>query len=72
MVKKRNARITITLTKKQVEWITKSSKRLDMSKSDFVKFIIQTNSARAIQLLQREYDLTDDDIIEIIKTPWVD
>ena len=68
MVKKDNERLMITLSKKQVDWLRKSAKKLGMTTSKFVKWLIDKNLARfANELTSEELDR----LIKIIRTPWI-
>lgn len=68
-VSKKNCRLTITISKKQLKWIREMSKKCDISVSNFVKFILARNIAKIAQELtqeEREY------LIRIARTPWLD
>lgn len=68
MVKDSNERITITLTKKQINWVREQAKRLDMRPSQFIKWLMDKNIANLINRLPNE-DL--EYLIKIAKTKWV-
>lgn len=68
-VKKGNERIWITLTAKQVAFIRENAKRLDMTPSRFVKWLLDKNIGHLINRLP-ERDL--ETLIQIAKTKWVD
>lgn len=68
MVKETNERVMITLSKAQATWLRKNAKKLHMSLSQFVKFLIDKNIAKfANQLTTEELDY----LIKIAKTPWI-
>lgn len=69
MVKKNNERIIITLTKKQVAFIRQNAKRLDITPSRFVKWLIDKNVSHILNRLP-EQDL--EELIRIAKVNWVD
>lgn len=68
MIKDTNERIRITLSKQQVKWLRTNAKKLGMSLSKFVKFLIDKNIAKiANQMTQEELEY----IIKIARTPWI-
>lgn len=69
MVKDKNERMSITFSKKQAEWIRTNAKRLGMTTSRFVKFLIDKNIGKFISMLPSE---KLDELIKIAKTPWLD
>ena len=69
MIKKENKRLTITLSKKQVDWLEGSAKKLNMTTSRFVKFLIDKNISHLISRLPSQ-DL--EYLIKIAKTKWLD
>lgn len=69
MVKEKNERITITLTKKQVAWIREQAKRMDITPSKFIKWLMDKNIGHLINRLP-ERDL--DELIRIAKVKWID
>lgn len=69
MVKKTNERIILTLTKKQVAFIRQNAKRLDITPSRFVKWLIDKNISR---ILNRIPEQELEEIIKIAQTKWVD
>lgn len=58
----------ITLSKAQDKWLSTTAKKLKMSYSKFIKFLIDKNISHLISKLPRE-DL--DKLIKIAKTPWL-
>lgn len=68
-VKSTNERIWITLSKKQVEFIRENAKRLDMTPSRFVKWLLDKNIAHIINRLP-ERDI--EELIKIARVKWVD
>lgn len=69
MVKDTNTRRMITLSKAQDKWLSETAKKLKMSYSKFIKFLIDKNISHLISKLPRE-EL--DVLIKIAKTPWLD
>lgn len=69
MVKNTNKRIMITFSKSQAHWLENTSKKLKMTISKFVKFLIDKNISHLISKLPKE-EL--DQLIKIAKTPWLD
>lgn len=67
-VKKTNERIWITLTRKQVEFIRENAKRLDITPSRFVKWLLDKNIGALISRLP-ERDL--EALIKIARVKWV-
>lgn len=69
MVKDGNERIIITLTKKQVAFIRTNAKRLKITPSRFVKWLIDKNLSHIINRLpERELQ----ELIRIAKIRWID
>ncbi len=69
MIKSTNERISLTLTKKQVDWIRTQAKRLDMSPSRFIKWMLDRNLSKLINRLPEE-DLQR--LIKLAKVKWLD
>lgn len=67
-IKEDNERITITLTKRQVEWVREQSKRLKIRPSQFIKWLMDKNIANLINRLPQE-DL--ETLIKLAKVKWV-
>lgn len=68
-VKDTNERIIITLTKKQVAFIRNNAKRLNITPSRFVKWLIDKNISH---LINRMSDEELNEIIRIAKIKWLD
>lgn len=68
-VKKGNVRLSVTFSKQQAEWIKKNSKKLGMTTSRFIKFLMDKNIGKFISVLPQEQL---DWLIKIAKTPWLD
>ena len=68
MVKNKNERLTITLTKTQVKWLKTTAKRLDITVSKLIKWLIDKNIAKFASYMPREQL---EMLIEIAKTPWL-
>lgn len=68
-IKKTNERIWITLTKRQVEFIRENAKKLDMTPSRFVKWLLDKNIGHIVNRLP-ERDL--ERLIKIAKVKWLD
>ena len=69
MIKSENERLTITLSKKQVKWLNENAKKLGITTSKFVKFLIDKNVASLARRMMDEEQL--DMLIRIVKTPWI-
>lgn len=69
MVKEGNERIYLTFSKKQAKWLRETSKKLGMTTSNFVKWLIDKNIGHLINRLPNE-DL--EYLIKICKTKWLD
>lgn len=69
MVKDSNERIILTLTKKQVSFIRENAKRLNITPSRFVKWLLDKNISHILNRLP-EKEL--EEIIRIAKVRWVD
>lgn len=69
MIRPENERLTITLTKKQVKWLNDNAKKLGITTSKFIKFLIDKNLASAARRLMTEEQL--EMLIKIAKTPWI-
>lgn len=69
MVKESNERITITLTKRQVEWIREQAKKMDISPSKFIKWLMDKNIGHLLNRLPEE---TIDELCRIAKVKWLD
>lgn len=69
MIKKGNERLTITLTQKQVKWLRKNAKRLNMPVSKFIKWMLDKNLAI---IMRQNYDNQElKEIQRIASTPWI-
>ena len=68
-VKNTNERLYVTFSKAQAKWIRENAKKLDMTTSKFIKFLIDKNIGKFMSLLPRE---KLDEIIRIAHTPWLD
>lgn len=69
MINQNNATIKITLSKKQVAWLTETSIKLGISKSKLIKYLIDKNIKRMNESFtpeQMEW------MIKIAKTKWLD
>lgn len=69
MVKEGNERIIITLTKKQVAFIRENAKRLKVTPSRFIKWLLDKNISH---LLNRIPEDELNEIIRIAKMKWID
>lgn len=68
-VKETNERMMVTFSKKQAQWIRDNAKRLGMTTSRFIKFLIDKNIGKFMAMLPSE---KLDELIRIAKTPWLD
>lgn len=69
MVKDKNTRLMVTFSKAQAEWIRTNAKKLGMTTSRFIKFLIDKNIGKFLSVLPAE---KFDEIVRICKTPWLD
>lgn len=70
MVRETNERLTITLTKKQIEWLKRTAKKLKISVSELVSFLINKNVSLMIRNFTTDEEL--DRLYKIAKTPlWI-
>lgn len=73
-VGKDKQRLSITFTKNQVKWLTKLSKKSGASISRLVRFLINKDLTRVIEIIERK-NIPMDDLLElyrIAQTPWLD
>lgn len=68
MIKDSNIRQSITFTKKQWEWIVKTSKELKMTPSKLIRFLISKNLGSLLNYIPEEEIQY---LIKIAKTPWI-
>ena len=69
MVKKGNVRLSVTFSENQAKWIQTNAKKLGMTTSRFIKFLIDKNIGKFMSMLPSE---KLDELIRIAKTPWLD
>lgn len=69
MIKQTNTRIMITFSKAQANWLKTQSKKLNMTISNFVKFLIDKNIGHLIFKLPKEKQQL---IFKIAQTKWLD
>lgn len=69
MIKENNTRIMVTFSKQQAQWIRTNAKKLGMTTSRFIKFLIDKNIAKFANELTTE---EQDNLIKILRTPWID
>lgn len=74
MVGKDKTRITISLTKSQHQWLEKLSKKTNASISRLIRFLINKDLTKLVDLLVLKGVKTEDllDLVRIAKTPWID
>ena len=68
MIKNDNVRLQITFSKKQAQWLEKTSKKLGIEKSKLVRWLISKNIGNLLSTFETK-DLQD--LIKIAKTPWI-
>lgn len=68
-VKEGNERMFITLSNQQAKWIRTNAKKLGMTTSRFIKFLIDKNIGKFIAMLPSE---KLDELIRIAKVKWLD
>lgn len=75
MIKEGMVNVKITLSTDQFIWLEKQSKKLKMTKSKFIAWILSKKANEMIEYLylkDNEYtEHTLEKMIEIIKTPWL-
>lgn len=54
MINENNKTIKITLSKKQISWLEKTAKKLKITKSSLIKFLIDKNIGRLISVMTNE------------------
>lgn len=69
MIRPENEILKITLSKKQVKWLKDSAKKLGMTTSKFVKFLIDKNTASLARRVMTQDEL--DKFIKIARIPWI-
>lgn len=68
MIKSTNERVQITLSKQQAKWLRTNAKKLHMSVSKFVKFLMDKNIAKfANMLTPKELE----DLQRIARVKWI-
>ena len=77
MVKDTNKRVTITLSKKQITWLTKFCKKHNITVSQFIKWQVSLKAQEMITLLKlvKDADTGIEDmeaLNEIVKAKWLD
>lgn len=74
MVKDSNERITITLPKAQMQWLRKTCEKAKIKPSDYIKWILCRKAEEIIEILKlQEMDInSQEELLEIIRTPWVE
>lgn len=69
MIGKDSKRLYLTFSKRQADWLIDNAKRLNMTTSKFVKWLIDKNIGHLInQLTDKELK----ELIRIAKTKWLD
>ena len=68
-VKKGNVRLSVTFSEQQAKWVQNNAKKLGMTTSRFIKFLMDKNIAKFMNMLPSE---KLDELIRIAKTPWLD
>ena len=68
-VKSTNERVYVTFSKEQAKWIRTNAKKLGMTTSHFIKFLIDKNIAKFVNVLTPS---EQENLIRIIRTPWLD
>lgn len=68
-IKKDNTRLQITFSKKQVEWLQKTSKKTGMQISKLIRWLISNNISKLVSYIP-EKEMKE--LIKIAKTPWIE
>lgn len=69
MISKDSRRLTLTFSKAQANWLENTAKKLNMTTSHFVKWLIDKNLGHLINRLPNE-DL--EYLIKLAKVKWLD
>lgn len=73
--KNKNIRIVITLPIKQEEWLRNTCKKAMITPSQYISWILSKKAEEMIKILKYQLDdYTDEeiaDLIQCIKTPWI-
>lgn len=69
MIRPENDRISITLSRKQIRWIEEQSKRLNMTKSKFIKWLLDKNIAKIMSAILKQEN--NDNLLKIAKVKWI-
>lgn len=74
MVGKDKTRITISLTKSQHQWLDKLSNKTGASISRLIRFLIDKDLTKLVDLLVLKGVKADDllELMRVAKTPWLD
>ena len=73
MIKDNNVRITITLSKKQANWLEKTAKSRGISKSKLIKGFVSVKSREMAEwLILSKYSNNLEELIKIAKYEWID
>lgn len=70
MIKETNTRIIITVSKNQDIWLTKQAKKLKITKSKLIAWLISIKAREMLEITKlKDYEL--DELIAIAKTEWL-
>lgn len=69
MISKDNVNIKITISKRQLKWLNEASKRIHLTKSKLIKWMLAKNIAN---LLNKFSDEDINYLTKIAKTPWLE
>ena len=73
-VNKNKTRISITLPERQAKWLDKLCKEIGISKSKYIFWLLTKTSKEMLEILEYEMNYDEErekEILQIIKTPWV-
>lgn len=74
MIKESNCRLQITISKEQKKWLEKQCKKLKITESQYIKWILSRKAQEIAEYLYMQTDESQEylkEIIEIVKTPWL-
>lgn len=73
MIKTENERLTITLSKKQIQWINEQAKKLHLTASKFISWMLSRKAQEIHEyekLMNQQIDWIE--LNQILHTNWID
>lgn len=74
MISQNSKEIRITLTKAQAQWLENTCKKAGISKSCYISWMLAKSAEEMLKVLKNNSNwgnYTDEQIQEIVKTPWI-